>query len=163
MKIRQFAKISTFLLSIAVLTSSCGNTDTNRNTDTASTPSTKPSEEPLKGCYIAVIKRDTFQLAITEVKGNQISGSLIYNFWEKDRSKGTFTGEYNNGILMANYVFNAEGTTSERPVVFKKVPEGFVEGFGETKTKGSKEVFANPDAVEFGQSYTLKHTDICLP
>jgi len=160
MKIKQVPKISFLLLAVAIFASSCGNTNNNK---TSLTSSMTPSEEPLKGCYIAVIKRDTIQLAITEVKGNQISGSLVYNFWEKDRSKGTFTGEYNNSVLLANYVFNAEGTTSERPVIFKKVSEGFVEGFGETKTEENREVFADPDAIEFGQSYTLKHTDICLP
>jgi len=159
MKIKQVPKVSFLLLAAAMLASSCGNTN-NKQTLTSSTTS---SEESLKGCYIAVIKRDTIQLAITEVKGNQIRGSLVYNFWEKDRSKGTFTGEYNDSVLLANYVFNAEGTTSERPVIFKKVSEGFLEGFGETKTEENREVFADPDAVEFGQSYTLKHTDICLP
>jgi len=158
MKIKYVPNFSLLILAVAMFASSCGNSN-----KTALTSSETPSEEPLKGCYIAVIKRDTIQLAITEVKGNQISGSLVYNFWEKDRSKGTFTGEYNNGVLLANYVFNAEGTTSERPVIFKKVSEGFVEGFGETRTEENKEVFADPDAIEFEQGYTLKQTDICLP
>lgn len=146
------------MLGAAMFAFSCGNSN-----KTALTSNTPTSEESLKGCYIAVIKKDTIQLAITEVQGDQVKGSLIYNFWEKDRSQGTISGEYKDGILSANYVFNAEGTTSERPVIFKKVPEGFVEGFGETKTVENKEVFANPAAVEYGQSYTLKHTDICLP
>lgn len=156
---KQFLKVSPLLLAVFMFASGCGNT----NNKTALTSNNSTPEEPLKGCYIAVIKKDTIQLAITEVQGNQINGSLVYNFWEKDRSKGTFSGEYKDGILSANYVFNAEGTTSERPVIFKKVPEGFVEGFGETKTVETREVFADPEAIEYGQSYILKHTEICLP
>ncbi|WP_407430114.1 hypothetical protein [Arcticibacter sp.] len=160
MKIKHVPKVSFLLLAAALFTSSCGNANHGK---TAMTSGTTPPEEPLKGCYIAVIKRDTIQLAITEVRGNQINGSLVYNFWEKDRSKGTFTGEYKDDILSARYVFNAEGARSERPVIFKKVSEGFVEGFGETNTEQGREVFINPGAVNFEQSYTLKHTDICLP
>lgn len=155
----QVPKITFLLLAAAMFASSCGNTN---NGKTALTSDTTSSQEPLKGCYIAVIKRDTIQLAITEVKGDRINGSLVYNFWEKDRSKGTFTGEYKDGVLLANYTFNAEGTTSERPVVFKRISEGFVEGSGETKTEQNQVVFADLNAIQFGQSYILKRTDICL-
>ena len=160
MKIRQLPKISFLLLAAATLASSCGNTN---NGKIALTSDSTSLEEPLKGCYIAVIKRDTIQLAITDVKGDQIEGSLIYDFWEKDRSRGTFSGEYKDSVLSANYVFNAEGTTSERPVIFKKVADGFVEGYGETKTEQGKEVFLDPDAIQFEQSHALKRTDTCLP
>src|SRR5690606_23084407 len=118
MKIRQLPKIFFLLLAAARGTSSCGNTN---NGKIALTSDATSLQEPLKGCYIAVIKRDTIQLAITSEKGDQVEGSLIYDFWEKDRSRGTFTGEYKDSVLSANYVFNAAGTTSERPVIFKKV------------------------------------------
>lgn len=155
------------MLTVFSFLSGCGGSNTtggsNKDTDTATGSSARPLNEPLKGCYLAVIKQDTIQLAITKVDGNNIEGTLTYNFAEKDRSKGTFSGEYNGGILSAKYVFNSEGTTSERPVIFRRVPEGFVEGFGETRTEGDKEVFADLSQINFEQSYTLKRTGDCLP
>lgn len=163
MKFKQTVKAGIFLLSAVALATGCNNAKNGSNTATSSSSVAGPTEEPLGRCYVAVIKRDTIQLMISEIEGNHVRGSLIYNFFEKDRSKGTFTGDYTNGILLANYVFNSEGTVSERPVIFKKVPDGFLEGFGETRRTDDKEVFADTAAIEFGDSYTLRQTADCLP
>jgi len=162
MESKPLLKTAAFLLVAAILTTGCGSTDSKTN-NAATGISTPKITDSLKGCYIAVIKKDTFQLAITEVKGTEVKGSLMYNFAEKDRSKGTIKGDYENGILSANYTFEAEGTTSERPVIFKKVSEGFIEGFGETKLEGGRDVFAKPDTISFDQGYILKYTETCLP
>jgi hypothetical protein len=122
-----------------------------------------PKDASIKGCYIARIAKDTFQLAITSAKGTAVEGSLIYNFYEKDDSKGTLTGGYSNGILLAEYTFSSEGITSVRQVIFKKAPDGFIEGFGETKMEGSKEVFKNAAKVSYNGSLIFTRMDECLP
>ncbi|MGV3705499.1 MAG: hypothetical protein ACO1NU_08990 [Arcticibacter sp.] len=162
MKSTRLAKTAALLLAAGIFAAGCGSPDNKMNNTSASSSAPKTADS-LKGCYVAVLKKDTFQLAITEVNGNELSGSLIYNFAEKDRSKGTIEGNYENGILSARYIFNAEGTTSERPVIFKKVAEGFIEGYGETKLEGGKEVFAKSDTISFNQGEVLKYTETCLP
>jgi hypothetical protein len=135
-------------------------TDTTAVNEQIITPARK--NIPLKGCYILILKKDTLQLAITAVNGQHVEGSLIYAFAEKDNSKGTFEGEYINGILRGNYIFNAEGTSSERQIIFKKVKDGFVEGFGTTTIVGNKEVFSKPDDIVFDQSRVFEYTANCL-
>jgi len=105
----------------------------------------------------------TFQLAITSVDKSDVEGSLIYNFAEKDDSKGTFKGSFDGEILKGDYTFQAEGDTSVREVIFKKTQTGFVEGSGEVKDAASKVVFVKPTAITYdsGTAYTKRRT-VCL-
>ncbi|WP_207534799.1 hypothetical protein [Desertivirga arenae] len=156
-----------FILLLAGVMSSCNNTSkTTAASDSVQTSNedrTKVEDEPLKGCYIGVLKRDTFQLAITAVNESNVEGSLLYNFFEKDRSRGTFTGTFINDVLLADYTFQSEGATSQRQVIFKKTAKGFIEGYGNIKSEGGKDVFVDTAAVKFDQSIELTRTDACLP
>ena len=142
--------------------STTDSTTTTTTTTTVEKGETFSKEQPLKGCYLSVIKRDTFQLAITAEKGSAVEGSMILNFAEKDRSRGTFEGEFKNGILMGIYNFSSEGTTSQRQVAFKKVDNGFVEGYGKMKMVDGKEMFAKENEIEFDQANVFKYTENCL-
>jgi len=169
MKVKQVYLAGFLLLLTGVTVLGCNTA--NKSNPTVSVDSTKVtssgdaitgSKETLKGCYIAVLKRDTLQLAITSVNGESVEGSLIFNFAEKDRSKGQFEGKYKNGILAGNYKFNSEGTFSERQVIFKKVQGGFIEGFGKVKMVNNKEVFVKEDEAEFDQTNIFRYTEKCL-
>jgi len=121
------------------------------------------TESSIKGCYLFVANRDTFQLAITSVAKNDVEGSLIYNFSEKDDSKGTFKGTFDGKILKGDYAFEAEGSTSVREVIFKKTPTGFIEGGGEIKEAGNKAVFSNPNSISYDNGITFTKAETCLP
>lgn len=155
--------LASLLLSGAILSSCTSGTSEKKTVEQVTTTVTDSIETPLKGCYIAVIKKDTIQLAVTSVNGSAVEGSLIYNFAEKDKNKGTFTGQYNDGILVADYTFNSEGATSERQVAFKKVDGGMVEGYGDAETKGNKSVFKDQKALKYDDNIVLKRTENCLP
>jgi len=154
-------KIKKALLLVLLSTlCSCGS---NERLSGAKTDKAELKEDPLKGCYIGVIKRDTFQLAITSVKGENVEGNLLFDFYEKDRSIGTIKGKFVNGVLLADYRFQSEGVTAERQVIFKKTSRGFVEGYGNSKTKGVKELFVDTSAVDYSKSAELVRSDTCLP
>ncbi|RZJ30982.1 MAG: hypothetical protein EOO18_11095 [Chryseobacterium sp.] len=155
--------ILAFLFLSGALLASCTSGTSEKKTVEQVTTTVTDSIKPLKGCYIAVIKKDTIQLAITSVNGSAVEGSLDYKFFEKDKNKGTFQGQFNDGVLVADYTFKSEGSTSERQVIFKKVGDDMVEGHGESETKGNKEVFKDQKAVNFDGSIVLKRTENCLP
>lgn len=121
------------------------------------------TEASMIGCYQDIVKKDTFQLAITAVEGKKVKGTLMYNFYEKDDSKGSFEGEYTNGILSVNFLANGEGTTSVREVSFKKVGGGFVEGIGEISVNGNKQTFSDPKNINYDGSLKFVRTENCLP
>jgi len=171
MIIKKIKTAASVLLLAGVFAAGCNTSGTRHSpssTDSTSTTTTTTKveqvtkENPLKGCYILVLKKDSLQLAITAVNGKSVEGSMILNFAEKDRSRGTFEGEYANGILIGNYKFDSEGTSSQRQVIFKKVEGGFVEGYGKMTMADGKEVFVKQNEVEFDQANVFKYTENCL-
>ncbi|RYD81013.1 MAG: hypothetical protein EOP55_00565 [Sphingobacteriales bacterium] len=139
----------------------CTQSKKTNTTETSTVADT--SQASIKGCYIYTTNRDTFQLAVTAVDKMDVEGSLIYNFFEKDDSKGTFKGKFDGEILKGDYTFQSEGSTSVREVIFKKTQNGFVEGHGDVKETGQKVVFSKPAAITYANGIELTRTDNCLP
>jgi hypothetical protein len=110
------------------------------NTETNNTVTPPPSEQAssIAGCYAATNGQDTFTLNIQNQTGDNVTGTLAFKNFEKDSSSGTFSGTYKDGILLADYTFNSEGSTSVRQVIFKKVGDDFVEGFGPLNSDGTR-------------------------
>ena len=117
-----------------------------------------PTETSLTNCYRYINNKDTVLLNTTYVNGF-ISGTLVYNFYEKDKNKGTIQGKMTGDILFADYSFNSEGVQSIRPLAFKKIGGNFVEGFGETINTNGKAFFKNKDSLNFNHSIVLKPFD----
>lgn len=109
-------------------------------------------------CYRYINNRDTVILRTNLING-VMTGTLQYKFYEKDRNLGTIQGKMIGDILFADYSFSSEGTTSRRPVAFKKIGENFVEGYGETQNINGKEVFKNTDSLDFTHSIVLQPYD----
>lgn len=82
------------------------------------------------GCYIAGTAKDVYTLNIQSETGENVLGTLAFKNFEKDSSSGTFSGTYNNGILLGDYAFQSEGTDSVMQVVFKKTGDNFIRGYG---------------------------------
>ena len=90
----------------------------------------KAPEESIIGCYVGHLANDVYSLRVTKDNAGVIEGTLDINNAEKDSSTGTIKGTYKDSILLADYTFLSEGTTSLMQVVFKKVDDGFVRGYG---------------------------------
>ena len=88
-----------------------------------------------------------------------ITGTLVYNFYEKDKNKGTIQGKMTGDLLVADYTFNAEGMESVRQVAFKKTGTAFIEGYGDIKTINDKAIFKNIDSLDFSHSPVLSEID----
>ena len=119
------------------------------------------SEESIIGNYIGRLANDVYVLTILSQQGESIKGELDIKNFEKDSSTGTLVGTYKNGILLADYTFQSEGTESVGWVAFKKVTNGFIRGFGnvdpETKTQS-----INSNQLTFDSSPVYELSDTIL-
>jgi hypothetical protein len=141
-----------------VLLIACYN-DEQKSTDSGNDKSAKPAEAIItKSCYQSINNKDTVLLDLT-VADKAVSGNLQYNFFGKDKNKGTFSGEMRGDTILVNYIFTSEGTTSTRQVIFLKKGNTLVEGYGEMEEKGNKMIFKNINTIDFSKSIVLKQID----
>lgn len=126
-------------------------------------PDRKPADKAgpatsLVNCYRYINNQDTVVLKLITV-GENMTGTLVYNFFEKDRNEGTIQGYIKDGVLLADYNFRAEGMQSLRQVAFKKTGDDYTEGYGEMDMSGEKMRFANTDSLDFSTGIVLKPFD----
>lgn len=90
------------------------------------------------GCYAAESAGNIYTLNITSVDGQNVMGNLSLKNGGKDSSSGTFQGTYSGGILLADYTFQSEGTTSVMQIIFKRSGNDFIRGYGDVNGDGTK-------------------------
>ncbi|MBC7848203.1 MAG: hypothetical protein H7Y31_00635 [Chitinophagaceae bacterium] len=137
-----------------VILSSCNFTDKKTNTDSPEVVA-KPASRSEKECYHYYSGRDTVLMDLF-VRNGRAEGKITYQFFEKDRNDGNFSGELKGDTLVADYEFNSEGTKSTRQVVFLKQGDKLTEGYGDVEEKNGKMVFKNLPAVTFGNVVLTK-------
>ncbi len=115
----------------------------------------------IKGCYVAHLLKDVYNLTILSQSGESVSGTLAFKNFEKDSSNGTFQGTFKDGILQGDYSFQSEGTNSVMQVIFKKEGSDFIRGFGDTNADGTS--FANLNTITYDSSAPFKpSTENCV-
>lgn len=118
---------------------------------------TQDMEASVEGCYVATLQQDVYSMNIISQEGSDIEGTLVFNNYEKDSSSGSLKGSYEDGILFGRYVFQSEGMNSDMEVIFKKVEDGFIRGYGPVDETG--ENFISRDDIEFDASFVFEATD----
>ncbi|MEO6071029.1 MAG: hypothetical protein ABIN57_06890 [Chitinophagaceae bacterium] len=114
-------------------------------TDTIVT-SAKPMA--ISGCYEMVFKKDSAEMNLI-LKDTVVTGTLHYNFYQKDENKGTIKGVLRNNMIYADYTFQSEGMTSVREVIFKIEDGDLVQAFGDIEEKNGKLYYTNKDQLQF--------------
>lgn len=119
--------------------------------------------DALIGCYVVDYNKDVYTLNIMTHTGDNISGTLVFDNYQKDSSRGTFTGTYKDGLLLADYSFQSEGMDSLMQVAFKKTDDGFVRGYGPVDAEGTH--FTDISKLEFDASAPLSlfESSMCVP
>ena len=121
------------------------------------------TQDEVIGCYVARLAKDVYTLNIESENSGVVSGMLAFNNFEKDSSSGPFVGTYKDGILLGEYSFDSEGMHSEMQVVFKKVGDTFVRGYGiATTDEDGKSIFQDLDAITYDPSSTFVKNQNCL-
>lgn len=127
-----------------------------------SNPQNGTSNTTLGGCYVDKLGKDVYTLKIDSAENSKVSGMLAFNNYQKDSSSGAFTGTFSEGILLGNYSFDSEGMHSDRQVIFKKVGDNLIEGFGPVKVVGDKEVFEDTSKVTYDPKSTFVKSPNCM-
>lgn len=102
----------------------------------------------LEGCYEMIIEHDTATLQLN-VRDTVVTGSLVYDWHEKDRNRGRLQGVVRHGRILADYTFESEGLTSVREVAFRIQDSTLLPGNGELSEQNGKVVFTNPDQLHY--------------
>lgn len=127
--------------------------------DSAIVPETnEPMESStVQNCYISVVGKDSVFVSLEDNLGTFI-GKMRYKNFEKDSSIGDISGTQNGDTLKLNYVFEAEGTTSEREIYFLKKDGKLLEGIGDHVTDGNTDRYANPGQLRY-EGHTFQSAD----
>lgn len=153
--------MKTFLLVFAAIAiASCNistkTTPENVKDTTAITPQTQAgpaieSPPPIvpENCYRFTAQKDTYDIRLTKVNDN-VSGYMHFNNFQKDDSKGNFTGRVvKDNIIKVIYKFESEGMKSTREIFLKDNGNEIITGIGEEDVKGDSAYIKNPEAVQF--------------
>ncbi|SFT78286.1 hypothetical protein SAMN04489724_2195 [Algoriphagus locisalis] len=146
------ASIPILIFVLAIL--SCKGPKEDSPIDVAFSPDEEHAEEINTECFRYFGEKDTVLLT-THVDGTNITGTLDYSIYEKDKNSGTIEGEIRDNMIIAEYTFQSEGVTSKRQVVFKNTEEGWKEGFGEMKSVDGIPVQVNIDSLDYSHQMAL--------
>ena len=118
--------------------------DSIKNKGLAKTPQQKPEE-----CYRYIAARDTYDIKITR-NGNLVSGHMSFNNFQKDDSRGNFTGTYvSDNTLKIIYRFESEGMKSIREIFLRDEGNRLVTGIGEEDVEGDSAFSKKPENISF--------------
>jgi len=109
-------------------------------------------------CYQYIKNRDTATLTI-KTEGSQVSGSLGYNLYEKDKNSGTFSGLVKGDTIIADYTFHSEGKVSVREIALLKQGDQFLEGFGDVQEINGNVKFKDISKLKFDNSIVFSKID----
>ena len=121
--------------------------DTSTDSNTSAPDNNAPNTTG-HACYRKILARDTFSIQIAQT-GNAVSGTLSFDNYEKDSSKGSVKGTTSGDTLKLWYDFASEGTNSVMEVYFKRDGDKLVRGVGTMDVKGDTSYFSNPSDIKF--------------
>jgi hypothetical protein len=108
-------------------------------------------------CY-STADKDNVVLKMN-ISDSAVTGTLVYNLYEKDKNLGTCEGKLYGDTLIANYHFMSEGIKSVREVAFLIKDSIAIEGFGDVEEKNGAMIFKDPKSLNFKNGLLLKKID----
>ncbi|WP_430613452.1 hypothetical protein [Flavobacterium sp. JP2137] len=109
---------------------------------------------PQESVYLHRQNKNEFTLRFVR-NGDAVTGTFNYHLNGRDKNDGTIKGEFVGDLLIADYVFSSEGTTSTRQVVFKKSGNSLLEGYGDVEEVAGKVVFKDVNLLEYNPAFKL--------
>ena len=146
-----------FCVLFIVLLVSCNNSGEVANQKSDSLRTTQSDAMPIDdvtGCYQKVAQRDTFLIQLNQY-GDSVSGTMHFDNYQKDSSKGMVRGSIQNDIVVLWYDFFSEGMHSVMEIVLKKTESGLVRAFGPMETRGDTAAFKNHSELKFDEQQTF--------
>jgi len=149
-----------FILSAFAFLFSCkSSTEETTMSDTTSiqTNTTVPetTAATVTGCYLRVVQRDTLMASLVQ-DGNNITGRLVFDNYEKDGSRGDVSGVIDGDIIKLVYRFQSEGMSSISEEYFKRTKDGIILGAGDVQVKGDSVYYSQPQNILYQEKDVLK-------
>lgn len=132
-------------------------TTTNETADSLSLndSATMHIQVPNMQCFKSIKGSDTVYLKLEKFP-NVVTGSLVYDFHEKDGYTGSIDGVLKGDTLVADYTFMSEGQRSVRQVAFLLTDSMVTEGYAAMADENGKMVFKNTTLLDFTKGLQLK-------
>ncbi|MEJ7609929.1 MAG: hypothetical protein WKF88_01990 [Ferruginibacter sp.] len=143
-----------FILSIIYAATGCSGDDETIASQPVATVSKDVASGPasLAGCYRMTIEKDTAYLELKQ-EGDSAFGPLVYKRFEKDSNTGTVSLKLAGDHADGWYIFNSEGKSTVRQIMFKTDSSGLAEGYGDIAIKGDSAYFKYPHALHFEEKH----------
>ena len=152
-----------FIASALVACNTDTSTEQNEDSVSLQSPGSNNSSDSIpgkvstdvSGCYWKVLKRDTFAVQLTQ-NGNDITGKLSFDNYEKDASSGSVRGTADGDIIKIWYNFASEGMKSVMEIYFKKEGERLLRGIGPVDVKGDTSYYTNHAAIQYMEDQSFE-------
>lgn len=145
-------------LALAGIAVACNNESTTKENATIK-EKTEHASMPAPTCYLGVSGRDSIQLTVIRDNEGLVNGELNYLFYEKDKSRGTYSGRMKGDTLFADYTYSSEGMESKREIAFLQQGNTFTEGYGDAMEIQGVMTFKNPYTLQFGKGFVLNQVE----
>lgn len=109
-------------------------------------------------CYSLNNGKDTILMKL-KIDSGQVSGDLMYHYFEKDKNTGTLKGQMMGDTLFGTYIFMSEGKESVRQIAFLKNGNKMIEGYGNINSATGEPDLTDRSAIKFDNKFILKQTD----
>lgn len=83
-----------------------------------------------KLCFEKVEHKDVTRVTLV-INGSKVSGTMVWQPYEKDGATGTLKGTITDGLIKAVYDYTIEGSRQTEEKQFKLTPEALLVGEGE--------------------------------
>ncbi len=147
-------RFSPLLLLFCIVTLVACNNSSQQKPSAINTPVAVAEAADLNGCYGYKTAKVTISLQARTI-GDSVTGTLIYNYAEKDDNTGTFKGTFSGDTLFADYTFTSEGMETVREVAFIRNGDKLKEGYGDVEDRDGKIVFRDRGFLIFPGKVTL--------
>lgn len=140
--------ITILMLTLLLACNNPENTTTKANNIPLPVEKDTTMNSDITGCYLEVLQKDSI-VANLKQEGNQVSGVLQFDNYEKDGSAGTVTGIRDGKILKLIYDYQSEGLSIVMDMFFEIRDDKLIRGVGDMDTKGDTTYFINPSLVTY--------------
>lgn len=156
---KKISCISSIFISATILFSCNGNSVSQGKSTEEQHELKEPSSDTNSiTCYSLNNGEDTILMKL-KMDNGQVSGDLMYHYFEKDKNTGTLKGQMIGDTLLGTYIFMSEGKESVRRVVFLKTANAMMQSYGKLNSVTGEPDLADRSAIKFGNKFILKQTD----
>jgi len=124
------------------------------NTGPANDGKNEDGSEVSTYCYLYTNDRDSINMNFSRT-GNKVEGTLHFDNYQIDGSRGIISGDFRDDTLWVEYDFMAEGMRNNVEEGFLRKGDSLIRGTGARVQAGDKFIYQDRASIEFTDGQTL--------